>query len=171
MTPLGTDDQVLFEVNGNKYSHGYYLADGIYPTWPVLIKTISNPQDPASKYFSKLQEAARKDIECAFSILQARWKILTAPCRLWSTHDIRNIMYCCIILHNMIVEERMKDDPIIKDYESKTTVSPNRIDPRLAGTMASFIRNNQHLKDRNVHVQLMNDLKVSNWTAHGLRAG
>lgn len=171
MTTLGTEDQVQFELNGNKYSHGYYLADGIYPSWPVLIKTISNPQDAASKYFSHLQEAAQKDIECAFGVLQACWKILTAPCRLWSTHDLRNIMYCCIILHNMIVEERMEDDRILKDYKSKTNISPNRIDSRLEGTAASFIKNNQQLQDRDIHFQLMNDLRVSNWSAHGLRTG
>ncbi|KAK1629224.1 hypothetical protein QYE76_003539 [Lolium multiflorum] len=39
---------------------GYYLADGIYPPWATLVKTIRNPNSEQEARFAKEQEAARK---------------------------------------------------------------------------------------------------------------
>lgn len=116
-----------------------------------------------------LQEAARKDIERAFGILQARWHILDRPCRLWLLHDIRQVMYACIILHNMIVEERDCEDPVVQEYESATKVIPNNRDPQLRQSLASFLANNRDLTNSEVHHQLMSDLKIANWVARGTR--
>lgn len=66
----GTEDLVTFEVNGNQYNQAYYLADGIYPNWPVLVKTLCHSTDGAGKHFLALQESARKDIERGFVVLQ-----------------------------------------------------------------------------------------------------
>jgi hypothetical protein len=55
---------------------GYYLADGIYPDWPVFVKTIRNPYDVRTQHFATIQESARKDIERAFGVLQKRWAIV-----------------------------------------------------------------------------------------------
>lgn len=52
-----------------------------------------------------LQEAVRKDIERAFGVLQARFHIVKNPCRQWSSDTMSDIMTCCIILHNMILED------------------------------------------------------------------
>lgn len=56
---------------------GYYLGNGIYPQWTVLIKFIRHAQDDAISYFATHQEAARKHIESVFSVLQAQWGILS----------------------------------------------------------------------------------------------
>src|SRR4051812_24627511 len=71
---------VNFEVNEHEYNKGYYLADDIYPRWPVFVKTISNPV-PGEKYtyFVKCQEACRKDVERAFGLLQSRFTVVRYP--------------------------------------------------------------------------------------------
>ena len=38
-------------------------------------------------------------------MLKQRWSILRNPARGWSQAKLRSIMYACIILHNMIIED------------------------------------------------------------------
>jgi hypothetical protein len=80
----GTAPQISYEINGNPYDKGYYLADGIYPSWPPFVKTVRNPADEKCKRFAKEQEAARKDVERAFGVLQSKWAIVRYPARTWS---------------------------------------------------------------------------------------
>ena len=69
----GKAPEVSFTVNGNTYNMAYFLADGIYPKWSTIVQTISMPQCPKRKHFAKMQESARKDVERAFGVLQARY--------------------------------------------------------------------------------------------------
>jgi hypothetical protein len=41
-----------FIVNNNNYSLPYYLANGIYPDWATLVKTISDPISNKHKVFA-----------------------------------------------------------------------------------------------------------------------
>ncbi|XP_039686192.1 uncharacterized protein [Medicago truncatula] len=97
--------RVNFFVNQRPYNMAYYLADGIYPSYPTFVKSIRFPQSEPNKLFAKHQEACWKDIERAFGVLQARFKIIREPARLWDIVDLGIIMRSCIILHNMIVED------------------------------------------------------------------
>ncbi|XP_042415158.1 uncharacterized protein LOC122004316 [Zingiber officinale] len=72
----GNAPEVNFIVNGTQYTKGYYLTDGIYPEWATFVKSFSCPQDPKRIKFKERQEAARKDVERAFGVLQARWAII-----------------------------------------------------------------------------------------------
>jgi hypothetical protein len=61
------------------------------------------------------REGARKDVECAFGILQSRFSILKRSARLYDQGDLQNVMLACIIFHNMVIE-----DEIDKDLEDIT---------------------------------------------------
>ncbi|GKA74121.1 UBN2 domain-containing protein [Tanacetum coccineum] len=66
-----------FVVNGHTYRKCYYLADGIYPANGVyIVKTFSVARDEKSLKFKRVQEAARKDIERAFGVLQGKPRLL-----------------------------------------------------------------------------------------------
>lgn len=96
---------VEFEVNGRDYSCPYWLADGIYPELSIFVTGFALPNNPIDKNFTHWQESIRKDIERAFGVLQARWGILTKPGRVWQKQFLDDIVSCCVILHNMIIED------------------------------------------------------------------
>ncbi|KAK1579907.1 hypothetical protein QYE76_010812 [Lolium multiflorum] len=96
---------VNFTVNGHEYNYGYYLADGIYPSWPVFMKGVTLPQSEKQRMFTAAQAAWRKDVECAFGVLKARFNILAVPGRSYSRRTLGLIMRACVILHNMIIDD------------------------------------------------------------------
>ncbi|XP_021776439.1 uncharacterized protein LOC110740267 [Chenopodium quinoa] len=91
----GCGPEVQFTLNRSVYNMGYYLADGIYPEWPVFVKTIPRADllSKKRKLFARLQEGASKDIERAFGVLQKRFAIVSNPARLWDKHEVGDVMH------------------------------------------------------------------------------
>ncbi|GJT96409.1 ALP1-like protein [Tanacetum coccineum] len=67
----GKGPDVPFVAN-NVTKRGYYLTDGIYPEWSVLIKSISNPgaNDHKRILYKMKHKATRKDMKRAFGVLK-----------------------------------------------------------------------------------------------------
>jgi hypothetical protein len=108
-------------VNGNDYNMSYYLADDIYPPWVTLISGYSSPQTNKQRHFTKEQSRYRKDVKCAFGIIQAKYAIMKGTARLWSQEDLKYIIDCVIILHNMgIFYKQDMEELRIQDYENAT---------------------------------------------------
>jgi Plant transposon protein len=93
-------------ISQEEFRHFYYQADGIYPRWRIFAQTLSDPQTPKEKNYSGNQECSRKCIERVFGVLFRRFMIMFVKSELWSVEKMRNIAKCCVILHNMIVEQR-----------------------------------------------------------------
>ena len=79
-----------------------YTINGIYPSWCTFVKSIKDSQTRKQCEFARVQEAARKDIERAFGVLQSRFAIVRGPARFWDKKTLKNIMTWRVILHNMI---------------------------------------------------------------------
>jgi hypothetical protein len=73
----GQTPNANFEVNDHVYKKGYYLADGIYPTYATFVKTILSPANEMEAYFATCQEVSRKDVERAFGMFHHRFAILS----------------------------------------------------------------------------------------------
>ncbi|GJZ47035.1 ALP1-like protein isoform X1, partial [Tanacetum coccineum] len=148
-----------FIVNGHTYRKCYYLADGIYPEWSTFVKTFSVTRDAKTFKFKTVQEAARKDIERAFGVLQGRWGIIRQPARAMQINNLKRIMYCCIILHNMILENEGFEVNLNHMF-----VSP---EPNMVRSWVErcdlHVRKAKELRDRKTHVDLRQDLVEHLW--------
>lgn len=75
----------------------------------------------------RYQEAGGKDVERAFGVLQSKWYLIARLSRFLYKETMHNIMRCCFILHNVIVESRIVDDSEEHDKFAiiSVTVDPN----------------------------------------------
>ena len=106
-----------------------------------------------------MQEAARKDIERAFGVLQSRFAIVRGPACFWDKRTLKNIMTCCVILHNMILEdERGLNLEFFYDNVGsrvKPARDPNRI--------RAFLQTYKEIENADTHFQLQEDLIGHHW--------
>jgi hypothetical protein len=187
-----------YSLNGTKRSMPYLLADGIYPDYPVFVKSYSQPPDEKTvrlnlisldtiilklnrlkSYFTKAQEALRKDIERAFGVLQARWHILARPSRFWTANRMAIVIEACIILHNMIIKD--EGPPSLDMSVLDIACPPGALDdPFFAETSAESLfgrvdsvdslYSHLQVKDRVEHNLLVKDLVEHLWEVRGNRS-
>nr|GEX68476.1 putative nuclease HARBI1 [Tanacetum cinerariifolium] len=117
----GRAPDVSFVANNVLYKRGYYLTDGIYPQWFVLIKSVKNSgtHDHKRILYKTKHEAARKDVKRAFGVLKQKWKLIQYPARGMSRSRLSDVMFTCIILHNMIIHDN--SNAISLDFFRGTT--------------------------------------------------
>ncbi|KAI5016737.1 hypothetical protein ZWY2020_006588 [Hordeum vulgare] len=166
----GQAPRVNYSVNEKEYQLGYYLVDGIYPEWAAFVKSIPMAQTEKHKLFAKHQEGARKDVERAFGVLQARWSILRRPARLYDRGDLHNIMLACIILHNMIVEDEKEEAANILDLNEEggtSIVLPSVFTHSDIPAFADVLEKDSRIRDRRTHKAIKNDLIEHIWKKFG----
>ena len=112
------------------------LADGIYPDWPIFMKTIPMPVGEKQKVFAKVQEGVRKDVERAFGRLHSKYHILKFPGQAHKVEHLSAIWGCCIILHNMT----LRDQQTVRIERTMVTEYP-------ASLAFTELRNAQPLRD------------------------
>ena len=156
--------EVNYTINGHEYKMGYFLADGIYPSWGTIVKSISIPMGNKRRYFATAQEAARKDVERFFGVLQSRFAIVRQPGRIWDSETLALIMRACVIMHNMIVEDERNLDPDERFDGGGENVQPARGQP--TRTLAEFIKAHKNIRDKPTHFQLKEDLIEHLWNHH-----
>ncbi|GJT53001.1 ALP1-like protein isoform X1 [Tanacetum coccineum] len=148
-----------FVVNGVGYEKGYYLADIIYLQWATFIKSFTVANDSKPSYFKKRQESARKEVERAFGVLQGCWGI-QQPARQYHVNSIRRIMYSCIILHNMILEDQKM---AVTDWNDVYANPSKNMQRTWVERCEVQRRKAKELRDRETHISLPQNLIEHIW--------
>ncbi|XP_028111038.1 uncharacterized protein LOC114309506 [Camellia sinensis] len=159
-----------YTINNHAYTMGYYLADGIYPRWATIMKTISQPQGAKRQLVARMQEACRKDIERAFGVLQARFNIVRVPARGWSDEYMYYIMKTCIILHNMIIEDErdiLENERNAAQLQIDTSNTRCQVSRDPNEEYAQFMLNSQRIRSTEAHSAIRNDLIEHLWSRAG----
>ncbi|XP_074378196.1 uncharacterized protein LOC141719722 [Apium graveolens] len=150
----GRGPEVNFSINGHEYKMGYYLADGIYHSWPTSVKTISDPQGNRRNYFAAAQEAVRKDVERTFGVLQSRFTIIRGPSHFWEIDTMKYIMMSCIILHNMMVKDERELHITDYNYDMDTDTPIIFMNIGRRRDIKEFIEIHRQIRDKQAHIQL-----------------
>ncbi|GJR10635.1 ALP1-like protein isoform X1 [Tanacetum coccineum] len=124
------------------------------------LRPFSIARDKKTIKFKRVQESAKKDIERAFGVLQGRWGIIQQPARAYHMNTIRRIMYTCMILHNMILEDQNFD---ISEYWHMYASPESNIQRTWVERCERQRRRNKELRDRRVHEDLRHDIVEHLW--------
>nr|GEW22291.1 hypothetical protein [Tanacetum cinerariifolium] len=151
---------VPYVVNEVEYRNVYYLASGIYPKWVSLIKSFTVATDPKHTYFKQHQESARKDVECAFRVLQGRWGFIQQPTRAYEVNTLCKIMYVGILMHNMILEDQNMSVVDLNHVYSNPARSTQTMRIDRCETQRSKAK---ELRDRDTHISLQQNLMNHIW--------
>lgn len=96
-----------YDADGNVHQdRGVYLiCDGGYLRWVTLVCPFTEGAHGSRKrYFSDNLESVRKDVECTFGILKARWRILEYGLHYRDINRCGDVFMTCCCLHNMMLE-------------------------------------------------------------------
>ncbi|GJY15030.1 ALP1-like protein isoform X1 [Tanacetum coccineum] len=102
-------------------------------------------------YFKKRQESARKDVERAFGVLQGRWGIIAQPARQYHVNNIHRIMYSCIIMHNMNIEDQQM---AVTDWNDVYANPSRNMQRTWVERYEVQRRKAKELRDRETHISL-----------------
>ena len=126
MLSLGTFTKKLFnnalpecpyQIAIEDFTRPYFFADGIHPRWSVHMTAPQAPSTPAEKKITRKQESVRKDIERAFVVLKARFRILKNPNK------------GLFVLHNMILFHFQGQNLVEDLLELNIIASEDKVNP------------------------------------------
>ncbi|XP_047961466.1 uncharacterized protein LOC125206223 [Salvia hispanica] len=144
--------------------------DGARLSWNArehrfLGKDVERAYTQGGLFYAQKHEAACKDVERAFGVLQSRWAIVKGPTRFWYKDVIADVMYACIILHNVIVEHeggRVTDWGDDEDGSSSSRATPAHVRGLPMG-FNEVLSRQASMRNQQDHAQLMNDMIEEVW--------
>jgi len=92
-----------FTFNERTRTMPYYLADGIYPAYPIFATPYPRPDSRKKRTYNRLQQALRKDVERLYAILEIRFNVLMRPARFTTVEKLRKAAQAITIRHNIMV--------------------------------------------------------------------
>jgi hypothetical protein len=76
-------------------------------------------------------------------VLQARFTVVRGPAKVWDPETLCEVMTACVIMHNMIVED--KGDGVCHDQEFQQMGDPIKLPTQNPTTFEEFIQMHQQI--------------------------
>jgi len=157
-----------FQIGDKIFSKVWFMVDGMHPELSRFVKTCAVPMNRHQSDYAAWQEGSRKMIERAFGILQQKFQALCGPVELFYVDDIADIVGACLILHNMMVEQRIERNELehLAIYDSVTLDENNdrealqHQEERATGNQASTSQTSSRSKDCNRFVNDRGDHRL-----------
>jgi len=104
----GLYEEVAFSLYGEDgnwttFKGAYLICDNGYSDKWIFQKPLNNGIDMRSVYWSETLESVRKDVECTFGILKARFRILSQPVNYHTSSTVTAAMKAACTIHNMLL--------------------------------------------------------------------
>ena len=148
---------------------GYYLANGIYPQLAAFVKTISDPKatNKVTSQQCKRQLGRMWRGHPEFSKLFGK---LFMELQWYGNQRLWQLMTCCVILHNMIVED--EGGGVSQTNYFETSGEQVHIpEDQDTDQLMNFLWMHQNLSNHHVHAQLFSDFVKHMWTQNDNQRG
>eukprot|EP00170_Pyropia_yezoensis_P002020 contig_8626_g2024 len=101
---LWPPDSLVCTLSGRTRRLLYYLADGVYPKFPIFARPFPRATSNTLKKctYNRLQEALRKDFGRLYGVVTTRFHTLYHPAKYHSVDRIIRTAKAVAVLHNMI---------------------------------------------------------------------
>jgi hypothetical protein len=116
---------VPFLIKEEQCNKVFVLVDGIYPSYSRFVRGIKVLTTREEKKYSSWQEGARKDVERAFGVCKNTWQFLDRPILLHDLKDISNMVVSCLLLHNILVTDRVMQEASTTYYNYHKRYDPS----------------------------------------------
>ncbi|GJW32180.1 ALP1-like protein isoform X1 [Tanacetum coccineum] len=113
------------------------------------------------QYMALCEQEAARAFERAFGVLQGRWGIIRQPARAFEISALKRIMYCCVMLHNMILEDEDFVVNLRDVFLIQRQTFHRDMDERCA--LHSVRKHKENQEDSKVHNDLRDDLVEHVW--------
>jgi hypothetical protein len=108
------------------------------------MKGVPAPQQEKRRFFSMKQASVRKDMKCAFDLLNKMFNILVIPDWSYFQRTLDLIMHAYIILHNMIIDDE-RDGDYDDSYHTVTSVVAPPITYETSTSLTNILQREMHL--------------------------
>jgi hypothetical protein len=101
-------------------------------------------------------------VKCAFVILKKWFNILVIPDWSYSQRTLRWIMCACIILYNMIIDDK-RDSGYNNNYHTVTFVIAPHVNYEAPASLTSILQREAHLPSGLIFLNLQSNLNEHMW--------
>ena len=103
-------------------------------------------------------------MERAFGVLQARFAIIRGPARNMDKVELDMVMKACIVLHDMIVEDKRDSYDLSFEYDDVEDNTPqSNVERNRHPCYAVYLRRVQQVHNSDLHARLQFDLVEKIW--------